>query len=255
MNKWGKKGHNWHLMSKTQICTGWNLIKWALKCETAWSYPWFSVILNVMFAWVSSVLRGKREAPELVSVPAVPQLHAVFIWGRFQWHREVPEERGLDELRVRSFREIQSDKCHHTRTFLCSGAIMWTWTLHQFSKEAFNIPPAWSEVSESDWTSQHFTGSPRCRHGCRGAPSGQEDRLWSAWCFRWVTLLLGYCLISSSVGRCEQVLRHFSVKSNCCARAAPPAGHTHCSREMAQLAASLCCSFFNSILLSWTLVF
>lgn len=159
MNKWGKKGHNWHLMSKTQICTGWNLIKWALKCETAWSYPWFSVILNVMFAWVSSVLRGKREAPELVSVPAVPQLHAVFIWGRFQWHREVPEERGLDELRVRSSREIQSDKCHHTRTFLCSGwtrrrAIMWTWTLHQFSKEAFNIPPAWSEVIGHRSTSQ-----------------------------------------------------------------------------------------------------
>lgn len=99
---WTDPWHQKHKSTYTIWVLWWNLMKWALKCDTAWSRTWFSRHLNVIFAWVSSGLHGKREAPEPVSVPAVPQLHAVFIWRRFQWYREVPEERGLDELRARS---------------------------------------------------------------------------------------------------------------------------------------------------------
>lgn len=43
-------------------------------------------------------LGGQSETPASIFLPATPQLHAVLVRGRFQRHREIPEERGLGEL-------------------------------------------------------------------------------------------------------------------------------------------------------------
>lgn len=114
-------------------------------------------------------------------------------------------------------------------------ALMYTWTLHQFSREAFNFPPTWSSGEKKYWISQHFTGSPCCCHGCWKLPQDMriENRLWSA---GRVSLLLGYCLISSSV---RAGFPSVFSQLNCYVRAAPPAGQTHMFQGNIQPAASL----------------
>lgn len=80
------------------------------------------------------------------------------------------------------------------------------------------------------WISQHFTGSPCCCHGCWKLPQDMrmENRLWSA---GRVSLLLGYCLISSSVRRCEQVFHQFSASWTAMWELLLPQDGLICSRE------------------------
>ena len=81
----------------------------------------WSLDSNVIFPCVSSVLLGEHQASEPGSVPSIHQQHAVFMWRRFQWRHEVPEERGVDELTVRlpHGKELlrTSMKCHLQKAF------------------------------------------------------------------------------------------------------------------------------------------
>ncbi len=113
--------------------------------------------------------------------------------------------------------EFQSDKAYHTHIvglFIC---FIWQ-QLNMMKSPHANMesssifqggilfPPAWSSEKR---ILQHFTGS----HGCWELPrdTRTEHHLWSAGRVCWVSLLLGYCLISSSVRRREQVLYQFSA--------------------------------------------
>ena len=91
-------------------------------------------------------------------------------------------------------------------------------------------PPHLKQWGKKYWISQHFTGSPCCCHGCWKLPQDTrvENRLWSA---GRVSLLLGYCLISSSVRRCEQVFHQFSASWTAMWELLLPQDRLMCSRE------------------------
>lgn len=109
--------------------------------------------------------------------------------------------------------------------------VWWTWTLHQFSKEAFNYPQLEAvgeeEGGRNDWISEHFTGSPRCHHGCRRLPQDAGDGVSSLKCR---TLTAGFLCRRVTVwfppasGDVSGFSIKYPVQLNWCVRAAPPSG-------------------------------
>lgn len=96
-------------------------------------------------------------------------------------------------------------------------ALMWTWTLHQFSKEAFNFPQL-EAVREKILDIAALQRRSMLPSWTLGAPSGHEDRAPSLKCRTFplgFLCCLGYCLISSSVRRCEQVLHQLKLCESC----------------------------------------
>lgn len=68
--------------------------------DDSWLCYWPSrrYVVKVVFSLVSSVLHREHQTSEPGFVPSTCQWHAVIMSGGVRWCREVPEERGLDEL-------------------------------------------------------------------------------------------------------------------------------------------------------------
>lgn len=79
----------------------------------------------------------------------------------------------------------------------------------------------------NDWILEHFTGSPRCHHGCRRLPQDAGDGASSLKCR---TLTAGFlcCRVTVWFPPASRDVSGFSIKYpvqlNWCVRAAPPSG-------------------------------